>query len=37
MMLVEKRGKAVMLLSTQHRTSTVTSVDEEAGDYDIYI
>jgi len=22
-----------MLLSTQHRTSTVTSVDEEAGDY----
>ena len=34
--LVPKCGKPVMLLSTQHRTSTVTSVDEEAGDYYIY-
>ena len=34
--LVPKCGKAVMLLSTQHRTSTVTSVDEEAGDYYVY-
>jgi len=33
--LVPKCGKTVMLLSTQHRTSTVTSVDEEAGDYDV--
>jgi len=33
--LVPNCGK-VMLLSTQHRTSTVTSVDEEAGDYYVY-